>query len=77
MLEYKNIIITKVDTRDSYYDNKKNKSIKYKNPQVTEKIICEVESCYDLGEFYEILKFHNEKNCYSQIKVSFDMSSEY
>lgn len=77
MLQYNNIKIVKVDTRDHYYDEKKKKSIKFKKPLTTEKIIHEEKYCLDLGDLYETVKFHTEKNLYSKIKVSFDTDIEY
>jgi len=61
MLNIGDIKITKIRTEKDYYDHKKKKTIKYKNPKVTKKIVYE-GSCYDIGEFYETLKFNVEKH---------------
>ena len=61
MLNIGDIKITKIKTEKDYYDSKKEKRIKYKNPKVTKKIVYEGR-CYDLGEFYETLKFNIEKH---------------
>lgn len=61
MLNIGDIKITKIRTEKDYYDHQKQKRIKYKNPKVTKKIVYE-GSCYDIGEFYETLKFNVEKH---------------
>ena len=61
MLNIGDIKITKIRTEKDYYDSNKKKHIKYKNPKVTKKIVYE-GSCFDIGEFYETLKFNIEKH---------------
>ena len=79
MLNYNNIVIKSVKTETYYYDHKKNKSIDYKKPKITTKILYEEENCYDLGELYEVIKFHTDKQGQygNAIKVSFDTNIEY
>jgi len=63
----------------NYYDDKKQKSIKYKTPKITKKTVYEDKHCYDLGVLYEILKFNSEKhNGYNTVcEVSFKIEQEY
>ncbi len=79
MLNYNNIVIKSVQTRTYYYDHKKKKHINYKKPKITTKILHEEDSCYDLGELYEIIKFHTDKQGQygNDIKVSFDTNIEF
>ena len=79
MLNYNNIVIKSVRTDTYYYDHKKNKSIDYKKPKITIKILHEAKCCYDLGELYEVIKFHTDKQGQygNEIKVSFDTNIEY
>ena len=79
MLAYKDIKIVAVTTDDNYYDDKKNKTIKYKTPKITNKTVYEDKHCYDLGVLYEILKFNSEKhNGYKTVcEVSFKIDQEY
>ena len=79
MLNYKNVVITSTKTQYAYYDEKKKKSIDYKKPKITTKILHEEEYCCDLGELYETIKFHTDKQSMygNDIKVSFDTYIEY
>tara|TARA_S200002703_G_scaffold110605_1_gene96245 strand:- start:238 stop:489 length:252 start_codon:yes stop_codon:yes gene_type:complete len=61
MLNIGDIKITKVKTEKDYYDEKKKKRLKYKQPKITKRIVFEGH-CYDIGEFYETLKFNIEKH---------------
>ena len=71
MLNYNNIVIKSVKTETYYYDHKK--------PKITIKILHEEKCCYDLGELYEVIKFHTDKQGQygNEIKVSFDTNIEY
>ncbi len=53
--------------------------IDYKKPKITTKILHEEKCCYDLGELYEVIKFHTDKQGQygNEIKVSFDTNIEY
>jgi hypothetical protein len=73
MLAYKDIKIVAVTTDDEYYDDKKQKTIKYKTPKITKKTVYEDKHCYDLGVLYEILKFGYNTVC----EVSFKIDQEY
>jgi hypothetical protein len=79
MLAYKNIKLIAVTTESEYYDEKKNKHIKYKTPKVTKKTIFEDGYCHDLGELYEIIKFNTEKHFgYNTIiEAKFEPYNEY
>jgi len=79
MLGYKNIVITSTSEKHGYYDHKKKKSIEYKKPKITTKIVYEEEVCCDYGELYEIIKFHTDKQGQygNDVKVTFEPYIEY
>jgi len=79
MLGYKNIVITSTSEKHGYYDHKKKKSIEYKKPKITTKIVYEEEVCCDYGELYEIIKFHTDKQGHygNDVKVTFEPYIEY
>jgi len=78
MLKYNNIKVTRTDTKDGAYDNKKGKFVDFKKPKVITKTLELNDSCYDLGELYSMLKHHAEQNTYcDELKVEFTISIEF
>ena len=79
IIHFEDVKITHVEKTTSKYNSKKKKHIDYKKPKITTKILHEEDSCYDLGELYEIIKFHTDKQGQygNEIKVSFDTGIEY
>jgi len=77
MLRYNEVKVVKVDTRETYYDEKKKKSVKYKKPIVKKTTVFSDNYIYDLGELYETMKFLSQKHCYSTLEVSFEVGIEY
>jgi len=67
--------ITKVKIDEEYYDNKKDKHIKYKKPKITKKILLDDEDCSFL-DLYDHLK-HNREKHYDNIEVSFTLERNY
>jgi hypothetical protein len=76
-ISYHDINITGTTTENHYYDHKKNKTINYKKPKVTKKVLCDNICVHDLGEFHETMKFYLEKEHYDKIEVKFNLSAEY
>ena len=79
MINYNNLVVTAIKTEKDYYDKKKDKLVKYKKPVVTKKIINDKDYCFDLGELYEIIKFHTEKSSSynTDVQFTFTTSIEY
>jgi len=79
MINYNNIKITAVTTENDYYDSKKKKRIKYKNPKITKKILNSDNSAFDLGELYEIIRFYTEKHSgyNTECEITFRTNMEY
>jgi hypothetical protein len=79
MINYSDIKISAVTTEKSYYDSKKKKSIKYKKPKITRKVLNTDSYAYDLGELYEIIRFftekHNDSN--TECEITFRTNAEY
>ena len=71
MITYDNVRISSVRVDDSYYDRKKEKTIKYATPKITKKVLFE-DNCYDLGELYMQIKNCIERDPYNKIEVSFE-----
>ena len=76
MITYDNVRISSVRVGDSYYDRKKEKTIKYATPKITKKVLFE-DNCYDLGELYMQIKNCIERDPYNKIEVSFESKLEY
>ena len=76
MITYDNVRISSVRVDDSYYDRKKEKTIKYATPKVTKKVLFE-DSCFDLGELYLQIKNCHDRDPYNKIEVSFESKMEY
>ena len=76
MITYDNVRISSVRVDDSYYDRKKEKTIKYATPKITKKVLFE-DNCYDLGELYLQIKNSHERDPYNKIEVSFESKLEY
>jgi hypothetical protein len=78
MLRYDNIKVSRTDTKNGAYDNKKCKFVDFKKPKVITKTLELNDSCYDLGELYSMLKHHAEQNTYcDELKVEFTISIEF
>ena len=76
MISYDDVKIYSVIKRESYYDNKKKKHIKYAKPKITKKLLFE-DNCYDLGELYMQIKNCHERDPYGHIEVTFNSTLEY
>jgi hypothetical protein len=76
MITYDNVRISSVRVDDSYYDRKKEKTIKYATPKITKKVLFD-DNCYDLGELYLQIKNCIERDPYNKIEVSFESKMEY
>jgi hypothetical protein len=76
MITYDNVRISSVRVDDSYYDRKKEKTIKYATPKITKKVLFE-DNCFDLGELYMQIKNCIERDPYNKIEVSFESKLEY
>ena len=78
MLTYKDITITRTDTTNGSYSQKKKKWIPYKKPLVETKVICKDQDAYDLGDLYNIIKFHTELNeGADNLEIKFNTKIEY
>ena len=75
MYTMKNIKITKIETEEGYWSDKKNKHIKYKTPKITNTVVYETKYIYNGNELTEVLAFCSKHHSdYSnQIKVEFDL----
>ena len=77
MLTFDNAKIIQVSEETTTYNKKTKKFVDLKKPKISRKVLYE-GSFYDLGEFYESVKFFTEKTIGSsdQIEVQFDSSIE-
>ena len=73
---FSKVKITSVKTDVNYYDNKKKKWIKYKNPKVTKKIMF-VDDIWELGELYREMKNCYERSEGNKVLVSFEVDILY
>lgn len=76
MISYDDVKIYSVIKRESYYDNKKKKHIKYAKPKITKKLLFK-DSCYDLGDLYMQIKNCHERDPYNKMEVTFESNLEY
>ena len=81
IFSYDDLEITKVECIKTKWDNKKEKSIDLKKPQIKrgETIKCNV---YDLVELIEILRYHSDQHCGvygddNYLEVKFKLTTEY
>jgi len=69
---FENIQIHSVRTQTQYYDPKKKKHLKYKEPKVTKKLLFKDDDCYDVGELFIQLKNCHDRAVYdNELQVSF------
>ena len=61
-LYFRNLSITEKRVEEDYYSEKLKKSIKYKKPKVTTKVIHAEEYIGDLSDLYDTIKFFTEKH---------------
>jgi hypothetical protein len=73
---FKKVKITSIKTNVNYYDSKKKKWLKYKNPKVTKKIMFE-DDIWELGELYREMKNCYERNGGGKVLVSFEVDILY
>ena len=77
-IHFENVKIQSVKVEDSFYDSKKGKHIKYKNPKIIKKTLFEDDHVYDVGELYLQLKNCHDRAIYDgEIQVSFTSRLEY
>ena len=78
MILFDNIQVHSVRTQKEYYDPKKKKHLKYKEPKVTRKLLLKEEDCYDIGEVYLQLKNCHDRAVYDdKLQVSFTSKLSY
>ena len=62
MLMFKNVKIIHTEIEDGKYNDEKQKYIKYKRPKTIVKTVFDDDFVGDIGELYEAIKFHADKN---------------
>jgi hypothetical protein len=68
MMQYDNVKIMRVETKEGQYNNKKKKYIKYAKPKTIKKVVQE-DNFYDLGELYSAINFHVDRDPYNKYEV--------
>ena len=74
MLNFDNVKIILVSEETRTYNEKKKKLVELKKPKISRKVLYE-GNFYDLGEFYESVKFFTEKNTNYQDKIEVQFNS--
>tara|TARA_R100001082_G_C4312404_1_gene137353 strand:+ start:365 stop:619 length:255 start_codon:yes stop_codon:yes gene_type:complete len=61
-LYFRNLSITEKRVEEDYYSEKLKKSIKYKKPKVTTKVLYENKWVGNIGDLYDKIKFITEEH---------------
>jgi|TARA_R110000765_G_scaffold413189_1_gene513148 hypothetical protein len=77
MLMFKNVKIIHTEVEDGKYNDNKKKFIKYKRPKKIVKTVFDDDFVGDIGELYEVIKFHEEKNHSGTLEVKLKPEVQY
>ncbi|QDP46199.1 MAG: hypothetical protein Tp1124SUR272871_23 [Prokaryotic dsDNA virus sp.] len=77
--DIKNLVITKITTKKSYYNEKTKKHVDYKNPKITKSIVYTQEDVYDGFQLVEICNFWKKQaNPWGdEVEVKFNILEDY
>ena len=74
---FKNVKIIHTEVDDGKYNNEKQKYIKYKQPKTIVKTVFDDDFVGDIGELYEAIKFHADKNHSGTLEVKLKPEVQY
>ena len=77
MLTFKNVKIIHTEVEDGKYNDNKGKYIKHKRPKTIIKTVFDDDYVCDIGELYEAIKFHADKNHSGTLEVKLKPEVQY
>jgi len=77
MLMFRNVKIVHTEVEDGKYNDNKQKFIKHKRPKTIIKTVFDDDFVGDIGELYEVLKFHTDKNHSGTLEVKLKPEVQY